>query len=381
MTPIDGTQVTDEPVFELERFSAAPVSGDVAVVEVDGRFAAGALDGEPPRLLVESPRGDRVELPALAPVAGPDGRWHASFAVPADRLTGTAFALALRDLLLDLPAPDTSGADGDRLVALARELNALRRELDVARERAVAAEAAAEEVRASAEADKDRALGESAARMETALREARERHAGEQREADESVRRAAAERDEAIRRATAERDEAVAAAAAERDAQRTRAEEAEGQRDALADELREARRAQKTARADLEALRRERDGLARELERALKVIPKGREEPVDEDADTAVAVASDETDDRPAIRPEALPPSERTAVQPRPAPDPGEPLESVRVIGRQGPRRVSPADTLPPVDAELPAPPPIVRWIVAAILFVLFVVVATLLLL
>lgn len=320
--------MSDDPVFELERFSAAPVSGDVAVVEVDGRFAGDALNGSPPTLLVESARGDRVELPALAPVAGPDGRWHASFAVPADRLDGTSFALVLRDVLLDLPAPDTSAADGDRLVALARELNQLRRELDVARAAADGADERLAEQASEAEADKDRALTASAERMEAALREARERHAAE------------------LRRLQGEATAATDALARER----ARAEETEGQRDALAEELREARRTQKGTRADMEALRRERDGLERQLEAALKVIPKGREE------DTA-------------------------ATRVAPVPEPGEPVESVRVIGRAGPRRIPPADALPPVDAELPEPPAILNWIVFGVMFVIFVVVVTLLLL
>lgn len=329
--------MTDDPVFELERFSAAPVSGDVAVVEVDGRFAGDALNGSPPTLLVESARGERVELPALAPVDGPEGRWHASFAVPADRLDGTSFALVLRDVLLDLPEPDRSGADGDRLVALARELNGLRRELDEARAAALAAETRLAEQAAAAEADKDRALTESAERMEAALREARERHATELRGV---------------------RDEAAASIAA-LDGERTRAVEAEGERDALAEELRDARRAQKTARADMEALRRERDTLARQLEAALKVIPKGHEEPGAEEA----------------------PDDDTAATRVAPVPEPGEPVESVRVIGRSGARRVTPADALPPVDADLPEPPAILTWIVFGVMFVIFVVVVTLLLL
>jgi hypothetical protein len=329
------------PVFELERFSAAPVSGDVAVVEVDGRFADGALNGEPPRLLIEGPSGQQLELPALAPVSGPQGRWHASFAVPADRLAGNAFALALSDLLLDLPEPDRGGADADRLVALSRELNGLRRELDSARERVGSAEARTEALAASATADKERALSLSAERMESALREARERQASE------------------IKAAATARDAALAEVAAERE----RAEQAEGERDALADELRDARRAQKAGRADVEALRRERDTLARELEKALKVIPKGREE-AREEAGSGLDIKHV--------------PDQSEADAPAPGDDAA--TESVRVIGRQGPRRVAATAVLPPVDAELPPPPPILGWFVGAAIFVIFVVALTLLL-
>ncbi len=313
---------TSAPVFELERFSAAPVSGDVAVVEVGGRFGNGELNGDTPRLLVEAPDGAQIELPALGPIAGPAGRWQASFAVPADRLAGgSAFALALRDLLLDLPDPDTDGGDGDRLVALARELNARRRDLDIAREQAQSADARVAEVRTQAQADKDRALSESAARMETALREARERTATD-------VKAAAKARDDAH---------------AELATVRARAEQAEGERQALADELRDARRAQKATRAEIEALRRERDALARELEKAAP-------SPAPEEAATQIAEPVDL--DGPAVK----------------------------VIGRQGPRRASPTEVLPPVDAELPPAPPILSYIVASVMFVIFVVVLMLLL-
>ncbi len=277
-------------VFELERFSAAPVSGDVAVVEVGGRFGNGDLNGDTPRLLVESIGGARIELPALGPISGPAGRWQASFAVPADQLDGS-FALALRDVLLDLPAPDTTGGDGDRLIALARELNALRRALD------------------DAEADKDRALTDAAARMETSLREA-----------------------------ARARQEVEAEAVTLRE----RADRSEAQHAALEEELREARRVQKTHRAELEALRRERDGLAKALAKAAPPEPA----PAD-DAATAIAEAVD--------------------------------LEgpAVKVIGRESPRRAAPTEV---IDAELPPAPPILGYLVAAIIFVIFVVVVMLLL-
>lgn len=116
--------------FEVDRFCAAPVTSDVAVVELDGRFTEVPRDGGPPRLLVEAPDGERLELPALAPAAAEDGHWHASYAVPAERLHGTSFTLELPDLLLELPTPDADGVGSDRLVAVARELNALRAELE-----------------------------------------------------------------------------------------------------------------------------------------------------------------------------------------------------------------------------------------------------------
>jgi hypothetical protein len=259
--------MTDGALFELTRFSAEPVSDGVAVVEVDGRFAEGALNGEAPRLLVEDPSGEQLELPAIGPERGEDGRWHATFAVPAGRLADSAFCLALRDLLLDLPAPDTTGPPpgGDRLVALTRELNAMRRRVE-------------------------------------------------------------------------------------------EAEAAQRERDEARSELRDARRQLKAVRAEAEALRRERDQLARELQTSeTAVVPR-----------------------RPVAPTEPIPQHEAAAFDEL---EPGEPVERVRILGPTGPRRVHPTDVLPPVDATIQPAPPVLAYTVAAIVFVMFVVVLMLLLL
>ena len=90
--------------FELRRFTAAPVSADLAVVELEGRFAAArGRFARQPVLVVEEPGAPRAEL---APVrARRDGeRWRSSFAVPLGALRRRdASRSASRGVLLDLP--------------------------------------------------------------------------------------------------------------------------------------------------------------------------------------------------------------------------------------------------------------------------------------
>ncbi|MCW3002314.1 MAG: hypothetical protein JWQ20_1612, partial [Conexibacter sp.] len=122
--------------FELLRFTAAPVGVDVGVVELEGRLPLRGRFPRQPVLVVEHGAGQRAEH---APVhATRDGDvWSAVYAVPVRALDGGRFALGLRGTLLELPAPDPAD-DGDRLAALGREANALRRRLEAAEDAAAA---------------------------------------------------------------------------------------------------------------------------------------------------------------------------------------------------------------------------------------------------
>jgi hypothetical protein len=243
--------------FEVLRFSAVPASPDVAVLSLEGRFTAPSrrrLGG--PRLLAENAE-ERVEVPAADgaadAIADPDGvRWRASFALPLRMLLGAEFALAVGRELLDLPAPDrdesVNGAS-DLHVRLAREANALRALADEAREAAAAALGRADNERGARERLEAELRGERHGREGLATRLSQfETELAPRDEAMEALRREHAEELER-RDATgrAEADERVAAVEAE---------------------AAELRRALKSARADVELLRRERD---RAVERATLV--------------------------------------------------------------------------------------------------------------
>jgi hypothetical protein len=273
--------------FEVLRFAAAPVSAEVALLELEGRFrASGRRRLGVPRLVSERDGDAREVAPAAADdaVAAPDGAlWRAVYAVALELVEDGAFSLAVgREVLVDLPAPDVAGASTDREVRLAREANALRRTTDEARDAAAAALASiSAERRAREEA-------------EGAVTEAR-------LERDDLVRRASGLEDELarVRREHAaelvRRDEEREAALAARDVENT----------ALADErvaeveaeAAEARRALRGARAEAEAARRD---LERERERAQvaeAAVPRGRV--------TALAgepVAGEPVHDRPTAR-------------------------------------------------------------------------------
>jgi hypothetical protein len=242
--------------FEVLRFSAVPASPEVAVLSLEGRFTAPSrrrLGG--PRLLAENAE-ERVEVPAADgadAIADPDGvHWRASFALPLRMLLGAEFALAVGRELLDLPAPDrdesVNGAS-DLHVRLAREANALRALADEAREAAAAALGRADDERGARERLESELRGERHGREGLATRLSQfETELASRDEAIEALRREHAEeidrRDAAAR---AEADERVAAVEAE---------------------AAELRRALKSARADVELLRRERD---RAVERATLV--------------------------------------------------------------------------------------------------------------
>jgi hypothetical protein len=237
--------------FEVLRFTAAPASGELAVLELEGRFRAPARRRlGAPKLLAED-REERLEVGAADggdATADPDGaRWRASFAVPLRMLGHGDFALAVgREMLVDLPSPDRDeeaiGA-GDLHVRLAREANALRALADEARAAASAALGRADDERGERERLEAELRGERHAREELATRLGQfEAELNARDEALERVRREheaeLARRDEAARQ---EADDRVAVA--------------EG-------DATELRRALKSARADIELLRRERDRAA-----------------------------------------------------------------------------------------------------------------------
>jgi hypothetical protein len=246
MSPV-GTKLA----FEVLGFTATPGSPDVAVLQLEGRFRApGRRRLGAPRLLAENAE-ERVEVAAADgrdATAEPDGaHWRASFAVPLRVLAGAEFALAVGRELLDLPAPDrdeSANGASDLHVRLAREANALRALADEAREAAAAALGRADSERGERERLEAEMRGERHAREELATRlQQFESELTSRDEALEQVRRdheeALAEREAAVR---AEGDERVAAVEAE---------------------AAELRRALKSARADIELLRRERDRAGR----------------------------------------------------------------------------------------------------------------------
>lgn len=168
---------TAELAFEVVRFSAAAVSADVALLELEGRFRSQARRRlGAPRLLAE--RGDRrLEVAATAggeATAEPEGAgWRAAFTLPLEALDDGRFALAVgRELLVDLPAPIAATGPAESHVRLAREANALRARADAqgaARERMA--------VELATEREGARALSAHVEALEQALDE-RERSAG-----------------------------------------------------------------------------------------------------------------------------------------------------------------------------------------------------------
>jgi hypothetical protein len=374
--------------FEVLRFTVEPVSAEVALLELEGRFRAETRRRlGVPRLMAESDEGSREVAPAAAneAQAEPDGGlWRASYAVALEILDDGSFALAVgRELLVGLPAPDLSETSGAREVRLAREANALRRTTDEARAAAAAALASAG--------------------TERQAREATEAEMAEARMArDDHARRASSLDDElaALRREHAaelvRRDEERAAALAGRDEEAARvAEERVAELEA---EAAEARRNLRAARAEAEAMRRDLERERERAEAAEAAVRRGRiteldGEPVqageagleDDRAaldmavpDGAEALAAaraeadkDETD---IFDPPPGEPATEIAERPRRAPargadhDPGEdatevatrerppstlagdPGETVRVLGARRPRRTgegTPAEAAP----------------------------------
>jgi len=187
--------------FELLRFTATPVTAELALLEVEGRFAGQrGRFGRRPLLVVETGAGEPREL---APVrdAADDECWTGTFVAPIGAAGGGSFALAVRGTLLDLPAPDLLG-NGDRLAALAREANLLRREIETLEAERDAAAAQARAVRE----ERDAAVTEA---RETAEATAAQRIAALEEELDTAHRVAAADAAQAREAADAERLAAV----------------------------------------------------------------------------------------------------------------------------------------------------------------------------
>jgi hypothetical protein len=236
--------------FEVLRFTATPGSPDVAVLELEGRFSSpGRLRLGAPRLLAENAEESLEVGPTDGgdATAEPDGApWRASYALPLRLLSGGEFALAVGRELLDLPAPDrdeSANSASDLHVRLAREANALR--------------ALADEARAAATAALGRADAERGARQRLEAEMRGERHAREELATRlQQFEAELAARDEAIERMRAEHEQALA--------EREAAVRAEGDERvaAVEAEAAELRRALKSARADVELLRRERDRAA-----------------------------------------------------------------------------------------------------------------------
>ena len=379
--------------FEVLRFAAEPVTSEVGLLELEGRFRAGTRRRlGVPRLVVEDAEGSREIAPAAADeaIAEPDGAlWRATFAVAIDKLDGSVFSLAVRrELLLGLPAPDAGGASGDREVRLAREANALRRTADEARDAASAALASAGDERRAREAVEAELsdvrlarddLTRRVAGLDEELATARREHAAE------LVRRDA-ERETAL----AGRDEEMAHAADDRVAE-------------IEAEVAEARRALRAARAEAEGMRRELERERERAEAAETTVRRGRVteiagEPVDEDDDAdddrTARFQTDRDDEQTAqlgANGAAEPATEdsptEVATLERPEPVEGNPGETVRVLGARRPRRTGegpPAEAAPGTAAigarhiepgQTPRRSALVAWLTRAIAFLALTVV------
>jgi hypothetical protein len=318
--------------FEVLRFAAAPVSAEVALLELEGRFRASTRRRlGVPRLVAERQDGAHELPPAAAEEARaePDGAlWRASYAVALELLEDETFSLAVgRELLVELPSPNLLDSAGERDVRLAREANALRRTADEARGAAAGALASADDERrardaaetAAAEAQLARDdLARRVASLEEEVAQARRDHAAELARRDEERQAALSAREQEANGAAAERVAAIEAEAAE------------------------TRRALKAARADVEAARRDFERERERAQAAEAAVPRGRVteldgEPVAEQQTTRSAPKRAEA---PAAGPQDLPGFLGAGVA-----DPGE---SVRVLG---PRRQR------PVAVALPAAP------------------------
>jgi hypothetical protein len=326
--------------FEVLRFAAAPVSAEVVLLEVEGRFRADTRRRlGVPRLVVEHERFSREVTPAAADeaLARPDGElWRATYAVDLDLLEHGDFSLGVgRELLLALPAPDLGEGADDRDVRLAREANALRRTADEARAAAAAGLASAGAERAAREA----AEGELAeARM------ARDDHARRAASLDDELAQVRREHAAELVRRDEERDAALAG----RDAELAQA--ADERALAMEAEVAEARRALRNARAEAEALRRDLERERERAEAAKAALPRGRVteldgEPVDEQPTTR-----HEPEANGATAPADEPATVIATAEQQPEPVEGHPGETVRVLGRRRPRRTgegTPAEAAP----------------------------------
>jgi hypothetical protein len=348
--------------FEVLRFSGDAAGAEVAVLELEGRFASGARRARrPPRLRVEEGYASH-EAPPVSESEARDGIWRASYAIPIDLLEQGSFALALDDVLLDLPRPDlgSPGAeDVGRHVRLAREANELRRRLDSLRAEQAAASVRAAEAEAAlsrardahaqektarqaAEGQRDEtraALDAERQRAAAAAEEAREQLEAARRLAVEDVEAACREADARLASAEAETEaarreaaEQVAAAQAETEKVRVEGEQRLAEVRAEADREAEAERAAAAQRLeDAMAAERARSGLVRHellaaraeleaLQRARPPVRRARPgdriigEPVEDDEPTGAVETGD--DEEPTRNLAPAPTDEPTAQQP-----------------------------------------------------------------
>ena len=269
--------------FELLRFGGSAVSAELAVVELEGRFAGQrGRFARPPLLVVEQDDAPRVELAPVRSTAQDEG-WRGTYAVPLRALDGGRFALGARGTLLELPAPDWVD-HGDRLAAVARDANGLRRRVEALEDDVVAARADAEAARAAlaqAVADAEQAVrAETAQRIDDLEREVVEAHKIAASDAAQAGKEAETTRRTAVQQTAAEHDVRVRAAERLADEAEARAQLAEeraraaDQRAEEADRRAEERVEEAEERTRVEAAGAEvlRADLAEERERAQGAI-------------------------------------------------------------------------------------------------------------
>lgn len=261
--------------FEVLRFTGAPVGPDVALLELEGRFAERAPRGRSGTLLVVESAEETLELAPSAAGPQPEGGWRAVFAVPLAVVGGAVYSLAVgRHLLLDLPAPDMADATGapvEHHVRLAREANDLRARLDAAESVRDAAMTAAHEANAGVEAEST-AHADAEAALARAMAELEEARAAHQ-QAEAALAEATARTDERVaearagleREATAAREQAARELAAAREEGERKLAGAHAEAERREEEAIAAERARasvtshelRSARAEIEALKRE----------------------------------------------------------------------------------------------------------------------------
>jgi len=359
-----------QAAFELLRLSASRVSADIAVVEVEGRFArASGRFARRPQLVIET--GDRRVQ--HDPVHREDlgGRWRGTYAVPADALeSADSLALGIRGALLELPPPDVD--EGDRFAALAREANALRRALEAAeldaaeaegrlRERVDAAEYAAITARDEARAEAQRGREESAAEL-TRVREEADAELARVREllarVGEELARVREEADASAAQLEQARGESEAELARGRQEAEERAAAAE-QRAAAAEERSAALEIDAAAARDAQADERRRAeaavaDLQASLEQARADEPPTGDEPLATETQPITLASDRDGDDDD---------------------DGDEPTQAVPALGRRRRSEQPPPEGWVPIHRE----PSAARWVAVAALLLFFVVLLLLL--
>jgi hypothetical protein len=336
-------------LFELRRFSAAPVSADLAVVELEGTFGGtrGRFTRQPVLVVEEPGGGPRAELTPVR-VRHDDDRWYGVYAAPLRALDGGTFALGAGGVLHELPAPDATD-DGDRLAAVAREANRLRRRIEALEAQRDVAAADAAQARAELEvavaAARDEVAAQSAQRIDDLEREVVAAHETAAGDAERARAAADGERHAAI----GELEQRLAE-------ERERAEVAQAR--AAAAEERERHEA-----AGADVLRAE---LAEERERAQAAIAELQERLDAERAD----------EPRTTVAPRRVTEPDPTRTMDLPAAEDDDERGPVPIARRPPPRHQAPP-AAPPVQHRGPALSP---WIAVGALFVFaFLVVALLL--